>query len=228
MPPDRQADDQQPRDQARDQTVRPAFPILLSLLPSFFRVRLPHVPVVSGPGRAEAVAGSAGTLFKAAHLLGGRLRNDSALGGDRHELERRPPAAGRGQWTMTRGSGVLALVEELKARRRRSGRVRVLPAATLIPPLRPRRAPIASRGPGIPMAEGLRSLHGNVSARMLADLGAGPTYLGHSERRSNHRRGARGRNEPGVGRHGGLVAIVCVGAGAVRTRWGERRRGSFG
>lgn len=53
---------------------------------------------------------------------------------------------------------------------------------------------------------------GNVSAEMLADLGATHVILGHSERRAYHReKDADIREKTEAARRAGLTAIVCVG-----------------
>ena len=53
---------------------------------------------------------------------------------------------------------------------------------------------------------------GNVSAEMLADLGASHVIVGHSERRSYHREKDQDvREKVEAARRAGLTAIVCVG-----------------
>lgn len=53
---------------------------------------------------------------------------------------------------------------------------------------------------------------GNVSAEMLADLGATHVILGHSERRAYHReKDADIRDKAEAARRAGLTSIVCVG-----------------
>jgi len=53
---------------------------------------------------------------------------------------------------------------------------------------------------------------GNVSAEMLADLGATHVIIGHSERRAYHRESdAEVRAKTQAARRAGLTAIVCVG-----------------
>jgi triosephosphate isomerase (TIM) len=53
---------------------------------------------------------------------------------------------------------------------------------------------------------------GNVSAEMLADLGATHVIIGHSERRAYHRESdAEVRAKTKAARRAGLTAIVCVG-----------------
>src|SRR4051812_30952967 len=53
---------------------------------------------------------------------------------------------------------------------------------------------------------------GNVSAEMLADLGATHVIVGHSERRAYHREtDAEVRAKAEAARRAGLTAIVCVG-----------------
>lgn len=61
-------------------------------------------------------------------------------------------------------------------------------------------------------AEEAGAFTGNISAAMLADLGATHVILGHSERRSLHRESdADVRAKTAAARKAGLAAIVCVG-----------------
>ncbi len=73
---------------------------------------------------------------------------------------------------------------------------------------------------GCPIAVGGQDCHaaaqgahtGDVSAPMLADLGAGFVILGHSERRQNHREtDAMVRDKTVAAIAAGLTPIVCVG-----------------
>src|SRR6516225_7984520 len=53
---------------------------------------------------------------------------------------------------------------------------------------------------------------GDISAEMLADLGAGAVILGHSERRANHHESdAEVRRKVAAAWRAGLTAILCVG-----------------
>jgi triosephosphate isomerase len=119
-----------------------------------------------------------------------------------------------GNWKMNGLRASLALVEELKAAPP-AGRVELLvcPPATLI-------HAVAQALAGSPIAVGGQDSHaersgaftGNVSAEMLADLGATYVILGHSERRSYHRESDEEvRRKAVAAREAGLVAIVCVG-----------------
>jgi triosephosphate isomerase len=61
-------------------------------------------------------------------------------------------------------------------------------------------------------AEASGAYTGNVSAEMLADLGATHVIVGHSERRAYHREtDAEVRAKAEAARRAGLTAIVCVG-----------------
>jgi triosephosphate isomerase len=89
----------------------------------------------------------------------------------------------------------------------------VCPPATLL-------FPFAHMALGTRIAVGGQDTHhevsgaytGNVSAEMLADLGASHVIVGHSERRSYHReRDQDVRDKVQGARRAGLTAIVCVG-----------------
>jgi triosephosphate isomerase len=76
----------------------------------------------------------------------------------------------------------------------------------------------AAKGSGIAIggqdshAEPSGAFTGNVSAEMLADLGATYVILGHSERRSYHREGDdEVRAKAIAAGRAGLTAIICVG-----------------
>ena len=89
----------------------------------------------------------------------------------------------------------------------------VCPPVTLI-------HPFAREAVGTRIAIGGQDTHaeeagaytGNVSAEMLADLGATYVIVGHSERRSYHREKDQDvRDKVEAARRAGLMAIVCVG-----------------
>jgi triosephosphate isomerase len=89
----------------------------------------------------------------------------------------------------------------------------VCPPATLL-------FPFAHKALGTRIAVGGQDTHaeesgaytGNVSAEMLADLGASHVIVGHSERRSYHRESDQDiRDKVQAARRAGLTAIVCVG-----------------
>ncbi|MET7246011.1 triose-phosphate isomerase [Methylobacterium sp. EM32] len=91
--------------------------------------------------------------------------------------------------------------------------VLVCPPATLV-------GATAATLKGSPVAVGGQDVHaeasgaytGNVSAEMLADLGATYTIVGHSERRAyHHESDADIRAKALAARRAGLVAIICVG-----------------
>ena len=61
-------------------------------------------------------------------------------------------------------------------------------------------------------AEPYGAFTGDISAEMLADLGAGAVILGHSERRANHHESdAAVRRKVAGAWRAGLTAILCVG-----------------
>ncbi|KMO35213.1 triosephosphate isomerase [Methylobacterium tarhaniae] len=91
--------------------------------------------------------------------------------------------------------------------------VLVCPPATLV-------GAMAAALKGSPVQVGGQDVHaeasgaytGNVSAEMLADLGARYTIVGHSERRAyHHESDADIRAKALAARRAGLVAIICVG-----------------
>ena len=89
----------------------------------------------------------------------------------------------------------------------------VCPPATLLHPFAE-----GAKGSGIALggqdahAEQSGAYTGNVSAEMLADLGATHVILGHSERRAYHRESdAEVKAKAKAAFRAGLVAIVCVG-----------------
>ena len=91
--------------------------------------------------------------------------------------------------------------------------VLVCPPATLV-------GAAAAALKGSPVAVGGQDVHaeangaytGNVSAEMLADLGATYTIVGHSERRAyHHESDADIRAKALAARRAGLKAIICVG-----------------
>ncbi|SFV14148.1 triosephosphate isomerase [Methylobacterium sp. 174MFSha1.1] len=91
--------------------------------------------------------------------------------------------------------------------------VLVCPPATLV-------GAMAATLKGSPVAVGGQDVHaeasgaytGNVSAEMLADLGATHTIVGHSERRAyHHESDADIRAKALAARRARLVAIICVG-----------------
>ncbi|TGE02466.1 triose-phosphate isomerase [Methylobacterium nonmethylotrophicum] len=91
--------------------------------------------------------------------------------------------------------------------------VLVCPPATLV-------GAVAAALAGSPVKVGGQDVHaeasgaytGDVSAEMLADLGAAYTIVGHSERRAyHHESDADVRAKALAARRAGLVAIICVG-----------------
>ncbi len=100
--------------------------------------------------------------------------------------------------------------------------IMVCPPATLI-------SATVKAADGSPIAVGGQDCHekvsgaytGNISAQMLADVGASAVILGHSERRSMH--GERDRDvaaKAAAAQQAGLLAIICIGE-----TQGERRLG---
>ena len=121
-----------------------------------------------------------------------------------------------GNWKM---NGVTATLGEIEAIARGSvaldGRVSlaVCPPTTLLA--------LAARTIGdVPLRLGAQDCHpaesgahtGDVSAEMVADLGAGYIIVGHSERRADHDEGDTAVNAKAQAAwRAGLTAIVCVG-----------------
>ena len=129
----------------------------------------------------------------------------------------RPRPLVAGNWKMNGLRASLSLIDELKAGfgPDLAGKVDLLvcPPATLV-----HAVVDAARGSGI--AVGGQDAHpepsgaytGDVSAEMLADLGATHVILGHSERRQYHRESDEEvRRKALAARRAGLVAIICVG-----------------
>lgn len=126
---------------------------------------------------------------------------------------RRPLIAGN--WKM---NGLRASRSELDAMLAASGDVGnvellICPPATLV-------GVFAERAAGKAVAIGGQDCHarasgahtGDISAEMLADLGARYVIVGHSERRADHGEGdAAVRAKAEAAWRAGLVAIVCVG-----------------
>jgi triosephosphate isomerase len=95
----------------------------------------------------------------------------------------------------------------------------VCPPATLIASFAQLLA-AASQSRAVPVAVGAQDCHpeatgahtGDISAEMLADVGATMIIVGHSERRADHAEGdAMIRHKAQAAWRAGLVAIVCVG-----------------
>lgn len=122
-----------------------------------------------------------------------------------------------GNWKMNGLKASIALVGDiargLPAELKDRVDLLVCPPATLI------HAVVDAAG-GLGIAVGGQDSHaepsgaftGNVSAEMLADLGASYVILGHSERRSFHRESDEDiRAKAAAAKRAGLVAIICVG-----------------
>ena len=122
-----------------------------------------------------------------------------------------------GNWKMNGSKESIRVLEDLKSGYAPALAARaellVCPPATLIHPFAE-----AAAGSGIAIggqdshAEPSGAYTGNVSAEMLADLGATYVILGHSERRAYHRESNEEvRAKALAARRAGLSAIVCVG-----------------
>jgi triosephosphate isomerase len=122
-----------------------------------------------------------------------------------------------GNWKMNGSIESLAVLEEIKSGYGMSLAARaellVCPPATLIHPFA-----VAALGSGVAIggqdshAEPAGAFTGNISAEMLADLGATYVILGHSERRAYHRESDEEvQGKALAARRAGLTAIVCVG-----------------
>lgn len=129
---------------------------------------------------------------------------------------RRPLIAGN--WKM---NGLLAdgralagaLAKRVKATPNAPFDMAVCPPFTLI-------AAVAAEVAGTAIGVGGQDCHadekgahtGDVSARMLADLGARYVLVGHSERRTDHKEtDAQVRAKAAAAHGAGLIAIVCIG-----------------
>jgi triosephosphate isomerase len=122
-----------------------------------------------------------------------------------------------GNWKMNGLRSSLGLVGEIRAGF--SGDLAaavdllVCPPATLIQAVAE-----AAKGSGVETggqdahSERFGAFTGDVSAEMLADLGATYVILGHSERRAyHHERDEQVRSKAAAARRAGLVPIICVG-----------------
>src|ERR1700719_4205802 len=68
-------------------------------------------------------------------------------------------------------------------------------------------------------AEPSGAFTGDISAEMLADLGASAVIVGHSERRTlHHESDAEVRRKAEAARRAGLLAILCVGGNKAERR----------
>jgi triosephosphate isomerase len=122
-----------------------------------------------------------------------------------------------GNWKMNGSIESLRVLEAIKAGYAPDLAARaellVCPPATLIHAFA-----LAAAGSGVAIggqdshAEPSGAYTGNVSAEMLADLGASYVIVGHSERRAYHRESdAEVRGKALAARRAGLTAIICVG-----------------
>jgi triosephosphate isomerase len=125
---------------------------------------------------------------------------------------RRPLIAGN--WKM---NGLMASVAELEKIVRDSHDLReridlmVCPPATLIMPFAAVADGVAIGGQDC-HSEPAGAFTGDISAEMLADLGASAVIVGHSERRSYHREtDDEVRRKVMAAWRAGLLAILCVG-----------------
>ena len=129
----------------------------------------------------------------------------------------RPRPLVAGNWKMNGLSASLKVAEAVRdgLDAGLSARIDVLvcPPATLV-------GAAAAALKGSPVKVGGQDVHaeasgaytGDVSAEMLADLGAAYTIVGHSERRAyHHESDADIRAKALAARRAGLVAIICVG-----------------
>jgi triosephosphate isomerase (TIM) len=128
------------------------------------------------------------------------------------EAPRRPLIAGN--WKM---NGLRASVSELEKIVRDSRDLRqrvdlmICPPATLIMPFAAVADGVAIGGQDC-HTEPAGAFTGDISAEMLADLGASAAIVGHSERRSYHREtDDEVRRKAMAAWRAGLLAILCVG-----------------
>ena len=67
---------------------------------------------------------------------------------------------------------------------------------------------------------------GDISSEMLKDFGAKYIIIGHSERRTYHKRKRRicGRKKFGALKEAGLVPVLCIGESEAEKRSRQNRR----
>ena len=127
--------------------------------------------------------------------------------------KRRPLIAGN--WKMNglkASAGELAKIVAGSAGLRRKIDLMVCPPATLIMRFVEAAAGAIAIGGQDCHAEPSGAFTGDISAEMLADLGAGAVIVGHSERRALHREtDAEVRRKAEAAWRAGLTAVVCIG-----------------
>ncbi len=125
---------------------------------------------------------------------------------------RRPLVAGNWKMNGLAADG-LALARALAAAPEGRAALLVCPPATLL-------APVAAALSGSRVALGGQDCHaeeagahtGDISARMLADVGCSHVIAGHSERRADHgETDAVVRAKAAAAHRAGLAAIICIG-----------------
>jgi len=127
--------------------------------------------------------------------------------------KRRPLIAGN--WKMNglkASAGELAKIVAGSAGLRRKIDLMVCPPVTLIMRFVEAAAGAIAIGGQDCHAEPSGAFTGDISAEMLADLGAGAVIVGHSERRALHREtDAEVRRKAEAAWRAGLTAVVCIG-----------------
>jgi triosephosphate isomerase len=128
--------------------------------------------------------------------------------------QRRPLVAGNWKMNGLKGSvAELGKMIEGVGRLWRNADLMVCPPATLV-------MSFAQAARGSKVAIGGQDCHaqpsgahtGDISAEMLADLGATAVIVGHSERRTNHNEtDAQVRSKAQAAWRAGLIAILCIG-----------------
>lgn len=118
-----------------------------------------------------------------------------------------------GNWKMNGLSASIAELDAIVAARVTSADLMICPPSPLI-------ASFADKAQGSAVAIGAQDCHmaesgahtGDVSAALLADIGAAAVIVGHSERRADHgENDAMVKAKASAARSAGLDVIVCVG-----------------
>ncbi len=132
-----------------------------------------------------------------------------------------------GNWKMNGTSVALAevgrLAERLRAGAPPRATVLICPPATLLADLNRIAAPAGIVSGGQDCHPALSGAHtGDISAPMLADLGAQYVIVGHSERRADHgETSALVADKARAALASGLVPIICVGETEAERRAGQ-------
>ncbi|MGR3504185.1 triose-phosphate isomerase [Pseudaestuariivita sp.] len=127
-----------------------------------------------------------------------------------------------GNWKMNGLTASLTELDTLAARFPKPGcDVLICPPATLIAPAKARAGSIAIGGQDC--HTGVSGAHtGDVSAEMLADIGASHVIVGHSERRDDHGESSELiEAKAEAAWRAGLTAVICIGESLAQREAGE-------